>query len=112
MPEARTDRQVYEGRVNAAMDYVEAHLADELTIETLAQVAHFSPFHFHRIFSAVTGETIGTLISRVRIPVPRAGTVQRFRKIGTREAQAISKVVVAFAAACLFLASLVCTRRR
>ena len=73
MAEVSADRAVYEGRVNAAMDYVEAHLADELTIETLAQVAHFSPFHVHRIFSAVTGETIGTFVSRVRIE--RAATL-------------------------------------
>jgi AraC family transcriptional regulator len=73
MAEAGADRAVYEGRVNAAMDYVEAHLGDELTVETLAQVAHFSPFHFHRVFSAVTGETIGAFVARVRIE--RAATL-------------------------------------
>ena len=73
MAETGADRAVYEGRVNAAIDYVEAHLADELTIEQLAEVAHFSPFHFHRIFSAVTGETIGAFVARVR--VERAATL-------------------------------------
>jgi CO/xanthine dehydrogenase FAD-binding subunit len=38
------------------------------------------------------------IIGWVRIPVPAPGTVQRFRKVGTREAQSISKVVVAMAA--------------
>lgn len=37
----------------------------------------------------------GELIVSVRIPTPAAGAVQRFRKIGTREAQSISKIVVA-----------------
>jgi CO/xanthine dehydrogenase FAD-binding subunit len=37
----------------------------------------------------------GEIVARVRIPVPSDGTVQSFRKVGTREAQAISKVVVA-----------------
>ncbi len=37
----------------------------------------------------------GEVVARVRIPVPPQGTVQAFRKVGTREAQAISKVVVA-----------------
>jgi AraC family transcriptional regulator len=73
MAEAGAHRAVYEGRVNAAMDYVEAHLGEDLTIETLAQVALFSPFHFHRIFSAVTGETIGAFVARVRIE--RAATM-------------------------------------
>ncbi|MEC7583983.1 MAG: xanthine dehydrogenase family protein subunit M [Planctomycetota bacterium] len=40
----------------------------------------------------------GELIVRVRVPLPGEGVVQRFRKVGTREAQAISKVVLAFAA--------------
>lgn len=66
-PRTPSNRPVYEGRVHAVMDYVEAHLADELTIEQLAQVAHFSPYHFHRIFSALTGETIGQFVSRLRL---------------------------------------------
>ena len=37
----------------------------------------------------------GEIVARVRIPVPPQGTIQAFRKVGTREAQAISKVVVA-----------------
>ena len=40
----------------------------------------------------------GELIVRVRIPVPDPRTVQSYKKVGTRAAQAISKVVVAFAA--------------
>ena len=39
----------------------------------------------------------GEIVVRVRIPYPPEGTVQAFRKVGTREAQAISKVVVALA---------------
>jgi CO/xanthine dehydrogenase FAD-binding subunit len=39
----------------------------------------------------------GEIVARVRLPYPPAGTVQGFRKVGTREAQAISKVVVAMA---------------
>ena len=39
----------------------------------------------------------GRIVARVRLPCPRPGTVQRFRKVGTRSAQAISTVVVAMA---------------
>ena len=61
------NRPVYEGRVHAVMDYIEAHLDEELTVERLADIAHFSPFHFHRIFGALTGETLGSFIARVRL---------------------------------------------
>lgn len=37
------------------------------------------------------------LIAAVEVPVPAAGTVQFWRKVGTRKAQAISKVMVAAA---------------
>jgi xanthine dehydrogenase small subunit len=40
----------------------------------------------------------GEIVARIRLPRPAPGTVQVFRKVGTREAQAISKVVVALAA--------------
>lgn len=40
----------------------------------------------------------GELIAAFRLPPLPAGTVQAFRKVGTREAQAISKVVVALRA--------------
>ncbi|HEX2254465.1 MAG TPA: FAD binding domain-containing protein [Thermoanaerobaculia bacterium] len=37
----------------------------------------------------------GELVARIRLPDPSPGSRQLFRKVGTREAQAISKVVVA-----------------
>ena len=42
----------------------------------------------------------GEIVARVRLPRPPAGMAQAFRKVGTREAQAISKVVVALTARC------------
>ena len=39
----------YRNRVNRVIDYVEEHRSEELTLERLAQVAAFSPFHFHRV---------------------------------------------------------------
>jgi CO/xanthine dehydrogenase FAD-binding subunit len=40
----------------------------------------------------------GELLAFIDLPKPRQVSVQRFRKVGTREAQAISKVVSAFSA--------------
>jgi AraC family transcriptional regulator len=60
-------RREYERRVNRAIDYVQAHLDDELTLDRLAAVAAFSPFHFHRIFVAMTGETLSDFIRRIRL---------------------------------------------
>ncbi len=60
-------RREYVGRVNRVMDYVQANLAGDLRLETMARVASFSPFHFHRVFKSVVGETLGDFIRRVRV---------------------------------------------
>ncbi len=36
-------------------------------LEALAAVAHYSPFHFHRVYRAMTGETVGRTVQRLRL---------------------------------------------
>jgi AraC family transcriptional regulator len=60
-------RREYVGRINRVMDYIQANLAGDLRLETLAHVASFSPFHFHRVFKSVVGETLNDFIRRVRV---------------------------------------------
>jgi AraC family transcriptional regulator len=60
-------RQEYMARINRVLDYIERHIDRPLSLKTLAEVAHFSPFHFHRIFKAVVGEPLNQFIKRVRI---------------------------------------------
>ena len=60
-------REEYTSRINRVIDYIETNLDKELTLETLAQVANFSRFHFHRIFGAMMGETLNHFIQRLRI---------------------------------------------
>lgn len=60
-------RKEYIHRINRVVDYIEANLDDHHTLEKLAGVAHFSPFHFHRIFRALTGETINNYVKRIRL---------------------------------------------
>src|SRR5207247_10418688 len=59
-------RLEYDKRVNRVIDHVRAHLAEPLTLADLARVAAFSPFHFHRVFRAITGETLFGFIQRLR----------------------------------------------
>jgi AraC family transcriptional regulator len=57
----------YRARIHRVQDFIERNIQETLSLEALAKVACFSPFHFHRIFSAMTGETLGQFIARVRI---------------------------------------------
>jgi len=60
-------RDEYTARINRVLDYIGAHLNRDLTLQTLAKVANFSPYHFHRIFRAMMGETVRQFIQRLRI---------------------------------------------
>jgi len=51
------------------VSYIDQHLDQPLDLNTLAEVAHFSPFHFHRLFSAWMGETLGDYMRRRRVEV-------------------------------------------
>ncbi len=57
----------YQARVNRAIDHITANLDQPLPLEDVAKVACFSPYHFHRIFRALVGETLGQFIKRVRL---------------------------------------------
>lgn len=59
----------YKGRINKVMDYISAHLDDDLSLKRLAREAHFSTSHFHRIFLKVTGETVNQYIRRIRLEI-------------------------------------------
>ena len=54
-------------RVNHAIDHVTRHLDAPLRLEDVADVACVSPYHFHRVFKAVTGETLNAFIKRTRL---------------------------------------------
>lgn len=65
-------RAEYIARINRVVDYIEQHLDADLQLAVLAKVAYFSPYHFHRIFHTLTGETLNRFIRRLR--VERAAT--------------------------------------
>lgn len=60
-------RKEYVGRINRVIDFIEENIDTELRLEKLARVANFSPFHFHRIFSALVGETLSGFVRRLRL---------------------------------------------
>lgn len=54
-------------RIHKAIQFIEQNSSDKLSLENVAAIAYFSPFHFHRIFKAIVGETLNDFITRKRI---------------------------------------------
>lgn len=77
----------YRARINRVMDYVDRHIAESLDLAALANVAHFSPFHFHRIFTMMVGETPGGFVQRVRMEKAAAMLLNDQRKTITEIAE-------------------------
>lgn len=70
----RTDRKTepavaadYVARVNRAIDHIVSDLARPLRLDDVAAAAGFSPFHFHRVFKALLGETLQQFVKRQRL---------------------------------------------
>ena len=55
--------------MHGVLEHIDRHLDESLELATLADVAHFSSFHFHRLFSAWMGETLGDYLRRRRLEV-------------------------------------------
>lgn len=61
------NRKEYLARINRVLDYIESHLDEKLDLKTLSDVAHFSEYHFHRIFQSLVGENLNQFIRRIRL---------------------------------------------
>jgi len=57
----------YHARINRVSNHIATHLDQTHTLEELAEVAALSKFHFHRLFSAITGETVQRHVTRLRL---------------------------------------------
>mgnify|MGYP000078828991 CR=1 FL=1 len=49
------------------VDQIEANLADDINIVTLAKSCHLSPWHFQRLFKSLVGDTLGAYIRGRRL---------------------------------------------
>lgn len=64
MPEAT---HPYYECINLVLDHIRHNLTGDLSLPVLANVAGFSPFHFHRLFKGLTGETLNDCVNRLRL---------------------------------------------
>ncbi|WP_299114242.1 GyrI-like domain-containing protein [uncultured Winogradskyella sp.] len=76
-------KHIYQEQLNTIIDYIHNHLDSKIDIKHLAELSHFSPFHFHRITRALLGEPIGAYITRTRLET--AAKMLRYSKHSIEE---------------------------
>ena len=60
-------KQSYQLRLERVVKYIGQHLGEDLEVNQLAEVAHFSPYHFHRIYREMMGESVNVTVRRYRL---------------------------------------------
>ncbi|MEM9671793.1 MAG: GyrI-like domain-containing protein [Cyclobacteriaceae bacterium] len=60
-------KKEYHKSINLVLDYINAHLARTIKLESLASLSNLSKYHFHRIFKDQVGETLNTYVIRIRL---------------------------------------------
>jgi AraC family transcriptional regulator len=96
---SQDSRSEYESRIHRVLAHIDAHLDEPLSLATLAEVAHFSSYHFHRLFSAWMGETVGDYVRRRRVELaamrlvaqPRTRVLNIALSVGFGSAEAFTR---------------------
>lgn len=68
-----TRQDPYHARMKRVLSYIDRHLEDDLSLDTLSAVAAPSKYHFHRQFRGYFGISVHRYVQLVRME--RAGQV-------------------------------------
>jgi AraC family transcriptional regulator len=82
-----TPTERYLDRFRSVLDYIDAHLTEDLSVDRLSSVAAFSKYHFHRQFSELAGYGVYRYVQLKRLK--RASWQLAFR-----EQQAIGDIAL------------------
>lgn len=92
-------RSEYAARMHRVLEHIDRELDQQLELDTLARVANFSSFHFHRVFTAWMGETLGEYVRRRRLEMaaqrlvaqPRLAVLQVALSVGFGSTEAFAR---------------------
>ena len=63
----KTTNANYRQRLATVIDYMHDNINSSLDVNTLADVAFMSPYHFHRIYRELMQETVNSTVRRLRL---------------------------------------------
>lgn len=59
--------EIYHARFRKVLEHIDAHLADDLSLDSLSSVAAFSKYHFHRQFAELFGIGVARYVQLCRL---------------------------------------------
>jgi AraC family transcriptional regulator len=59
--------KIYKERILRVLVYIQENLDEKMELYNLARIAHFSPYHFHRVFRGMVGESVKGHVRRLRL---------------------------------------------
>jgi AraC family transcriptional regulator len=86
----------YQDRISRVTDYIYNHLHETLDLDTLADMAALSRWHWHRVYFAMRGETVAAAVRRLRLQRASADLVLTERAIAEISERAGYGSVAAF----------------
>ena len=54
-------------QISGALQYIDSHLDEPITLEMLAEKFFLSPYYFHKLFSAIVGKPLAAYIRDRRV---------------------------------------------
>lgn len=76
-----TNRATYAARILKVQLFIQEHLDENLALDRLAEVAGYSPYHFHRIFRGQVGESTDDYVRRLRMELAARSLRYRQRSV-------------------------------
>ena len=76
-----TIKSDYVQRIEKAVEFIENNLKNKLPVDLIAEKACFSKYHFIRVFTTMTGETVGSYVRRRRISRSSVDLISSSRSI-------------------------------
>ncbi len=71
----------YLSQVQRAVNFIEANLQNSISFVEVAHAAGFSPFHFQRIFSGLTGESVSSYLRKRRFAAAAQELIRSERRV-------------------------------
>lgn len=78
-----TTWQEYQKRLKAVVGFIAKNLERDCEVNTLADIACMSPYHFHRIYREMMHETVNSTVRRMRLQQAAALLIRTEQPIGS-----------------------------